>query len=111
MLQHEDDLTHFIKKQGLQPTEKSAVWACLGRLLNPKGSYCLTDDGLAANASLFFVGGYETTSNLITFAMLELAADQNLQVRSRCLLTLVVILSNCRHIWAVEGDVGLCTGV
>ena len=81
MLQHEDSLAQFIKQQGEQPKEVSAVWACLGRLAHSAGTYQMTHDSLATNASLFFVAGYETTSNLITFATLELAANQGLQVR------------------------------
>ena len=79
-LQSEDELANLFRKRGLQPLSNTSLWACLGRLVNYKDGTPVSHDSLAANTGFFMVAGYETTAHLITWALLELAADPPLQV-------------------------------
>ncbi|KAL3146212.1 hypothetical protein ABBQ32_002914 [Trebouxia sp. C0010 RCD-2024] len=77
--QYEDHLAEVIRDRGRQPESNTDLWACLGRLVNYKDDSPLPMPTLAANAGLFFAGGYETTSHAISWALFELAADPSLQ--------------------------------
>ncbi len=83
VMQNEDRLVKLFKERGMQPLENSSLWACLGRLVNYKDGKPAQHDSMAANTALFFIAGYETTAHTVTWALLELAADQSLQVRSK----------------------------
>ena len=87
LLQHEDELVALIKQQGVQPEDNTALWACLGRAVNYKDGSPIHHDTLATNAGLFFGAGYESTAHACTWALFEVAANQELQVEySGCCL-------------------------
>ena len=43
----------------------------------------LTDDDITAQALVFFLAGFETSSSTMTFALFELARQPELQTRAR----------------------------
>ncbi|KAF5285148.1 hypothetical protein FQA39_LY16837 [Lamprigera yunnana] len=50
---------------------------------NDKRAQTLTDIDVAAQCFIFFLGGYETTSSLISFFLYELAVHQDIQRKAR----------------------------
>lgn len=84
-LQNEDVLANMIRRRGSQPTSNTSLWACLGRLINYKDGKPVHQGALAMNAGLFFIAGYQTTSNATIWALLELACNKSLQVKDEAL--------------------------
>lgn len=55
--------------------EKKTKWRLFSELF--------TDDVLASNAFIFFVGGFETTASTLSYCLYELAINQDIQVQLR----------------------------
>ena len=79
-LQTEDLKVANIRKQGKQPESNTHVWACLSRLVDYRDGSELCTDAIAAQLAIIFAAGFETTAHAITWALFELAANQQLQV-------------------------------
>lgn len=66
-----DVLQHLIKLRGKQIAPADGA----------DGPFVMTDEVLAAQAFFFLVGGFETTASSIAFSLLELAQNQDIQLR------------------------------
>ena len=114
-LQTEDELANLFRQRGLQPLSNTSLWACLGRLVNYKDGKPVSHDTLAVNTGFLMLAGYETTAHLITWALLELAADPALQVTCNagqshvhaCIHTCNRTLNFCMNPWICKQACGL----
>ncbi len=75
-------LVDLIKKRGVQPDSNTSLWACFSRFVNHRDGRPIHHDTLATNIGFFFLAGYDSTAHTITWALLELASDAQLQVWS-----------------------------
>lgn len=55
----------------------------LNLLIQLKSAGALTMDQIAAQSYIFFLAGYETSSNILTFCMLELSLNEDIQEKAR----------------------------
>lgn len=55
----------------------------LNLLIQLKSTGALTMEQIAAQSYIFFLAGYETGSNIMTFCMLELSLNENIQEKAR----------------------------
>ncbi|PNF28550.1 putative cytochrome P450 6a14 [Cryptotermes secundus] len=55
----------------------------IGNMENKSGELGMSMDSLAAQAFVFFIGGFETSSTTMTFCLYELSLHQNIQERLR----------------------------